>query len=120
MGLSDGKLLSNILRNVDGITLLFDVVTDLGSLDGSFDGYNYGKPERLLLGESLGSTDGKVLGSDEGIKLGSSEGKLFDTILWNFYGITLGIDDGSDLVSLDGSFEGSDDWKRWGYYLETH
>ena len=35
--------LDTLLGNVDGITLLFDFVTDLGSLDGYFDGYNDGK-----------------------------------------------------------------------------
>ena len=57
-------MIGTIFVNVDGITLRLDVVTDLGSLDGSFDGFNYGKPEGLLLGDSLGYNNGKVLCSD--------------------------------------------------------
>ena len=60
-------MLDTILANVDGITLDIDVGTGPSSLDGLFDGYNYGKLEGLLLVGSLGSTDGKVLGSDEGV-----------------------------------------------------
>ena len=61
---TDGKVLANITGNVDGITLLLDVGTELSSLDGSFDGSNDGKPEVVLLGSSLVSTDGEVFSSD--------------------------------------------------------
>ena len=37
---TDGKVLIHILGDVDRITLLLDVGTYMGSLDGSFDGYN--------------------------------------------------------------------------------
>ena len=40
LGSTDGNVLVTILRNVDGITLGIDVVTELSSLDGSFDGSN--------------------------------------------------------------------------------
>ena len=59
------------------------------SLDGSFVGYIDGKLDKLLLGDSIGSTDGKLLG----------------TILVYVYVITLGIEVVTDLGSLDGSFD---------------
>ena len=43
MGSTVGKFLGTILRYVDGITLGHDVVTELGSLDGSIYGYDDGK-----------------------------------------------------------------------------
>ena len=64
-----------------------------------------------MLGDLLGSTDGKVLGSYEGIKLGLSGGKVLGTILGNVYVIILGMDVGTELVSLDGLFDGSNDGK---------
>ena len=97
--------------NVGGITLGIDIGTDLGSLDGFIDGSNDGKLERLFLGDSLGYTDSKLHGSDKGIKLGIYYGKVLSTILWDVHGITLGIDVGTDLVSLDGLFNGSNDDK---------
>ena len=48
-------MIGTIFRNVYGITIGLDVGTELGSLDRSFDGYNYGKLEGLFLGELLGS-----------------------------------------------------------------
>ena len=82
----------------------------MGSLDGYFGVYNYGKLEGLLLWVSLGYSSGKVFGSDEGIKLGSNGGKVLFNIIVNIYGITLGIDIGTDLGSLDRSLHGSNDW----------
>ena len=58
-----------------------------------------------MLGDSLGYTDGKVIGSDGGIKLGSIGGKLLGIILGNVYGSTLGIGVGTELCSLDRSFD---------------
>ena len=81
--------------NVDVITLSIDVRTYLGSLDGSFDGSNYGKLQVLLHGDSLGYNDGKFHGSDEGIKLGFTDVKVLGTILGNLYGIILGLDVGT-------------------------
>ena len=66
LGSTDGKVLGTVLVNIDGITLVLDIGTELGFLDGSFDGSNDGKLEVLFLGDSMGSTNGKVLGSDEG------------------------------------------------------
>ena len=43
LGYNDGKVLENILWNLDEITLGIDVGKDLGSLDISFDGSNDGK-----------------------------------------------------------------------------
>ena len=62
-------------------------------------------------GDSLRPNDGKVNESDEGIKLGKSGGKVIDTILGDVYGITIGISVGIDLVSLDESFDRSNDDK---------
>ena len=107
MVLFDGKVLGTILRNVYIITLGIDIGTYLGSLDGSYDGSNDNQAEDLLLGDSLISTDGKVLGSYELIKLGLSYGGVIFTILGNIYVITLGIDVGTQLGSLDGFFDGS-------------
>ena len=70
LGLSNGKVIGNILGNVYRITIIIDVGTYLGSLDGAFDGSNYGNIEGLFLIDPLGYTGGKVLGSDKGIKLG--------------------------------------------------
>ena len=69
---------------------MLDDGTEPGSLDGSFDGSNYSKPEGLLLGDSLVSTDGKVLRSDEGIELGCTDGKVLGNVLGNIDVITLG------------------------------
>ena len=52
------KVLGTMLWNVYGITLGLDIETELGSLDGSFDGFHDEILEVLFLGESLGNTDG--------------------------------------------------------------
>ena len=44
-------MLGNIIGKADGIIIGIDVGTYPGYLDVSFDGYNYGKPEGLWLGE---------------------------------------------------------------------
>ena len=110
-------MIGTIFRNVDGITLLFDFVTDLGSLDGYLDVSNYGKLEGLLLGGSLGSTDGKLTVSNEDIKLRLFCVKVIGTILGNVYGITLGLNVGTYPGSLHGSFDGSDDGNLEGLLL---
>ena len=84
-------MLGTIIRNVYVITLGIYVGTDLGYLDGSFDGYNDGKLEVLFIGYSMGYKYGKVLVSDEGIKMGPTPGKVLYNILEDVYGITLGI-----------------------------
>ena len=98
-------MLGTVLGYVDGIKLGIDVGTYLGSLDGSFDGSNDAINEALLLKCSLLYTDGKVLGYNEVIKLVSTDGKAFDTIFGNVDGITLVIDIGTEIGSLDGSFD---------------
>ena len=60
LGSTDGKVIVTILGHVYGITNWIDVGTDLVYFDGSFDGYNDGKIEVLLLGDSLGYTGVKV------------------------------------------------------------
>ena len=80
LGFSDGKVLGTILVIVDRITPRIDIITDLGYLDGSFDGYNDGNIEGFFFGYSLVYTDGKVLGSDEDIKLRSTNGKVL--VMW--------------------------------------
>ena len=67
-------MLVTILGNLDRITPGLSIGTELGSLDGSFDCYNYGNLEGLLLVDSLVYTDDKALGSDEVIRLGSTGG----------------------------------------------
>ena len=108
---TDVKVLRNIPGNVNGIKLVINVGTELGTLDGSFDISNDVNIEVLLLVVSLEYTDGKVLGSDEGIKLGLSYSKLIDTILLNVVGITLGIDDRTKLGSSGVSFDDYNDGK---------
>ena len=65
LGLYGDKVRGTILVDVDGITLVLDVGIVLVYLDGSFDGYNDGKLEVLLLGGSLGSNDAKVIGQSQ-------------------------------------------------------
>ena len=52
--------------------------------------------------------EAEAVGSDEGIKLGlyDSDGEVLGTIPVNVDGITLGLDVGTELGSLDGSFDG--------------
>ena len=109
LGSTDGEVLCTLLVNVDGIKIGFDFGTDMGSLDGSFDCFNDDKLERLLLGCSLGYSHFKVLGSDEGIKLGSTDGNVFFNLLVNLDVIIFGINVGTELIYLDGSFDGSND-----------
>ena len=52
-----------------------------------------------------------MLGSDEGVKLVLSGVGFIGTILGNVDGITLGINIGTYMVSLDLSFDGSNDGK---------
>ena len=58
-----------------------------------------------------------MIGSDEGIKLVSNDGKVLGTIPGNLYGITLGIYIGTELVSLDVSFDGINCGKLEGFLL---
>ena len=55
-----------------------------------------------------------MLGSDEGTELGYTDGKVLRIIFGNVYVITFGIDVGSEMVSVDGSFGGSNDGKLEG------
>ena len=61
LGYTGGKVIGNILVNVDGITLRFDVVKKLISLYGSFDYSNDDNLDSIILRDTLGSTDGKFL-----------------------------------------------------------
>ena len=99
MNSSGGKVLGNILGNVDEITFGVNVGTYLVSLDGYFDFFNDGNLGKFVLGNSLESTDCKLFGSDEGINMGSADVKVIGTILVNVDGITLGIDVVNELVS---------------------
>ena len=63
------------------VFLLVILRTYLVSLDGSFDSYNDGNIEVLLLGCSMGSSDCKLLVSGECIKLGSNDGKVLGNII---------------------------------------
>ena len=53
LGVSNVKMLGTILVNVYGIAVGIDVRTELESLNGYFDGSNYGNIEGLLIGDSL-------------------------------------------------------------------
>ena len=68
-------------------------------------------------GGSLGYTGGKVLGFGKCIKLGISGDKVLGNILGNMYGITLGIDIETWVVSINGSFDFSNDSKFEGLLL---
>ena len=96
----DDKFLETALGNVDEIIFVIDVGTVLGSLDGSFDGYNGGHYDIFRIGDSKRSTDGKVIGYDENINVRLSISKVLVTILGNVDGITLDIDVGTELGSL--------------------
>ena len=73
LGSTDGKVIGTILGNVYGIIIGFNVVTELGYLDGFFIFYG-DMLKGIFLGVILISTDGKLLGSDGGIKMGSTDG----------------------------------------------
>ena len=100
LGSTNDAVLGNILRKVDIIALWLDFGTELGSLDGYFDGSNVGTFDGLFIGYLLGSTDGKVIGSGEGITFGSTYGKVLVPIVVYVEGKTLGLDVGTDLGSL--------------------
>ena len=111
-------MIGTIIGNLDVIKLGIDVETKFESLYGYFDGSNDGKSEDCFLEDFPECNHGKVLGSDEGIKMGSTNGKFIGTILGNVDGITFGLDAGTKLRSLDGSFDGSNDDKLEGLFLE--
>ena len=67
-----------------------------------------------MLGGLLGSTYGKVLGLYEGIKLGCTYIKMRGIIIGIVNGFTLWCDDEKELVSLDGSYDGSHEVKIYG------
>ena len=108
-GYTYGKVIDNMLVNVDEITLGLAVGSQLGFLDGPLEVSNDGKCEGLLIGDSLVSTDSKGINYDEGIKRLISHIKVVCIIFGDVCGITLGLDVGTDLGSLDGSFDGSND-----------
>ena len=70
-----------------------------------------------MIGSSLGYTNGKVHVSDEGIKLINFDGKVLGNKLGSVDGITLGLDVGTELSSLDGSFDVYNDGKLEGLFL---
>ena len=67
--------------------------------------------------DQIGSTDGKVIGSDEVIKMVLIYGKLLGTVVVNVDVITFGVDVVTELVSLDGYFDGSNDGKIEGLFI---
>ena len=117
LGSTDGKVIENILVNVDVIILGLDVVTDLVSLDGYFDVYNYGYLESLFIGYLLGSTYVKVLGFDDVITMMLSYGSVIGTILGNVDVIIVRLNFGTYMGSLDESFDGSNDCKHGGLLI---
>ena len=95
MGSTYGEVIVNILRNEYVITIKIYIGTDLEYLDGSFDGYNYGKLEGFFPGDSLRSTYVKVLGSDEVINMGLFYGKVIGNLIVILYEMRLGFDFGN-------------------------
>ena len=91
LGIFDDIVLSAILVDINRIKLGFNVKTELGSLYGSFDGFNDGNIEELFLVGSLWSTHGRVIGSNEDIKMLLSDGKVLRTILVNVDVIYFGL-----------------------------
>ena len=90
---------------------MLDIGNNLLSLDGSFGDSTGDNIEGLLIVDSMGSTDNKIFISEEGIQLGSTDGNVIGTLLGNVDRITLGIDVGTNLNSLDRSFDGSNNGK---------
>ena len=72
---------------------------------GSADGIVLGSYVGIKMGSTV-STDGNVLGSDKDNKLGVTDCKVLGNILEILDGITLGLDIGTELISLDESFDG--------------
>ena len=66
------------------------------------------------------STDSKVLDFNEGIKLELSHGNVLGAKLGNVYEITVSHDIETYLGYLHISFDGSNDGKIEGYFVETH
>ena len=58
-----------------------------------------------------------MIGSDEGIRIGSTDVKVIGAIHGNLDGIILGLDVGTEMVTLDGSFDGYNDMKLEGSFL---
>ena len=58
-----------------------------------------------------------MIGSKKCIKLGIYDGKVLVPILGNIDGIRVGFDVGTELSSLDGYFEGSNDDKLEGLLI---
>ena len=71
----------------------------------------------MFLGDSLGYSDVKALGFDEFIILGFTDSKLIGAILLNVDLIVPGIDGGTELRSLDRSFDCSNDFNIGGLLL---
>ena len=70
-----------------------------------------------MLSDRLGSLDGIELGKNGGNEIGFSYGKVLDTILGNVDRISHGLDIKTDLGSLDGSFDVSNDGNIEGLLL---
>ena len=89
LGSTDGKVFDTILGNVYRITLGIDIGTELGFLDGPFDGSNKVKLEGLLIGDSLVYTNGKVLGYYEGTARAGFTWSVVHVVIvgWMFGGV---------------------------------
>ena len=58
-----------------------------------------------------------MLGYGDGIILGCTDGELLGSTLGYVDRNTIGIDEGTDLVSPDGSFDGSNEGKTCGFVV---
>ena len=113
------KVIGAMLGHLCGINFGSDVGTALGSLDWSVYSSNDGNLLIALLWVSLWYTDGKVLGSDESIKMQSTSGKIIGIILVNVDGIKLRFDFGTEMDSLDRSFDSYDSANLRSCFLKT-
>ena len=125
LGSAVGVVLGSTLGAADGITLGIDEKTELSTPDDFFDGSNERSKlvssdgalegpidcmlEGSALGFSLGTPVGLVIGSDGGIILGSTDVGLLGSALVTSDGIKLKLGEDSELSSLDGCFDGSND-----------
>ena len=70
------------------------------------------------MGVPLGYTNDEAIGSNEGILFGSTDGDVIFSKLGTEDGMLLVLDEGTELGSLDGSIDGSNEGKHGVLFLE--
>ena len=73
-----------------------------------------------MIEDSLVLTGSKVLVYDNGVSLISNDGKVLGAKFSDVYARILGLDLGTDLVSLDELFDGSNDSNIEVFFLEVY